>query len=329
MCTASAWISPICIFHGPQALLLNWQTLKGSMKINYEYGVSDEMLNNWIFGKRLRDREKMNMKISNIICDVLLSALVIFSLFSLYLIKNGYEKMVIYPFSGVIIIAGLSAFCIRLLNWNTYKALKKGIRDDLEFLDIFCGESISEEKIKNSNFDTVRLAVISHLRMHMTTAVVDHNEKSKENILKALSIARLFFGWIGESEIFSFHQLSWNDNGSGTVVCDGKKYSYEMYSVDHPVDVKDIYRFATYDPNNCTLLGQRGFTWVRPPIGNNRGDMFCFSQAFTDDGINRYTIHTRNRITGSTETITSIPEAEFDQSFFRGKILVVFKRIEV
>ena len=299
------------------------------MKINYEYGVSNEMLNNWISGKRLRDRERMDVKISNIICDVLLSALIIFSLFFLYLKTNGYEKMVIYPFSGVIIIAGLSAFCIRFLHWNTDKALKKGIRDDLEFLDISCGKSISEEKIRDSSFDVVRLDVIAQLRSHMTSAVVDHNEKSKENILKALSIARLFFGWIGESEIFPFHQLSTKDNGSGIVVCDNKGYLYEMYSVDHPVDIKDIYRFATYDQNNCVLFGQRGFTWVNPPTGSNRGDMFCFSHVFTDDDTNRYTIHIRNRITGSTETMTSIPENEIDPKIFHGKILVVFKKIEV
>lgn len=303
--------------------------LKGSMTINHEYGVPNEVIDQWASGIKWRKdvTEKSDQVAQSIINGVLwiwMIGLLLQLLFDVSMRKN--YVLILFNVLGPITVILIAYIKIRY--HNDSKNLRKKIKGDWKELSNFvpCLDDVG-----GMSYPESRLFTIIGLRNHMINAVVSGDKEKKEYILNLLYKARLFFGWINESEIFPFSQISVKDKEAGecVITCNGEKYSYELYSVNHFISVNDIYAFASDSHAGRALLGYAGIVWVRLPnnLRHQGKEVFCFCPVYIDDdGTRSHTIQFKQHIGCVTEMIA--PEGAISPELFKGKILVVFKKLK-
>lgn len=305
--------------------------LKGSMTINREYGVPNEVIDSWISGIKWRKdvTEKSDQVAQSIINSVLwiwMIGLLLQLLFDVSMRKN--YVLVFFNVLGPITVISITYIKIRYNSDS--KSLRKKIEGDWKELSNFV-PSLGD--VSGMSYSESRSFTIVGLRKHMTDAVVRGDNDKKERILNLLYKARLFFGWINESEIFPFSQISVKGKAAGEciITCNREEYSYELYSVDHFVNVNDIYAFASCSHAGRALLGYAGIVWVSLPnnLRHEAKGIFCFCPVYIDDnGTRRHTIQFKDRDTGGVEEMISVPDGEINPELFKGKILVVFKKLK-
>lgn len=305
--------------------------LKGSMTINREYGVPNEVIDQWISGIKWRkDVTDKSDKVAQIIINIVLHIWMIGLLPQPFIDMPMRKNYVLVLFNVLGLITVISITYIKIRYNSDSKSLRKKIEGDWKELSNFV-PSLGD--VSGMSYSESRLFTIVGLRKHMTGAVVRGDKDKKERILNLLYKARLFFGWINESEIFPFSQIS--VKGKGSCECTdtyrGRQYSYELYWINHPVSADDLYFFASDSINERILLVRPGILWLNIPkdLGHEAKGIFCFCPVYVDyDGTRRHTIQFKDRDTGEVEEMISVPDGEINPEIFKGKVMVVFKKLK-
>lgn len=294
ICTASAWIRPICMLCGSQALLLKRQ--RGNMHIDKDYGLPIELVRNWKKKNSwIYDSSQYNRKISIIIISFLLITFLSMMSIMAFVEFANQKKLLIY---GSVIISIVFFLVYKYIDFQRNNLVKQTIQSDwLDIRNLIVTEKAFTGYLMpgDDSFEGVSFNVLKGQFIEKLRALVKASEIGgchEDDIRELIDDVEMFFGNIGLGSLYHFNKLTYESE----VVYEGKRFSCTYYQITNSVSLGDLCAFLSR--NNgviCEGDTKRELPWCIPEYFIPYRKVYMVSTCREFDGFALIKIHAQYR----------------------------------
>lgn len=325
ICTASAWIRPICMLCGSQTLLLKRQ--RGNMNIDKDSGLPSELVwnwknaNTWIYDSRSFDKKVFKLSILT-----LLSFIIFGYLISHFANQANYIKYMCITIFSVVFIFFIT---FRYMYRERHKEIVETIKYDWLYIRgmVFTEIQFSNYLMPGDNtlvslsLDTLKGRFIEKLRALVRASEIGGSHEG--DIKELIDDVEMFFGNIGRSSLYHFNKLTCESE----VVYEGEKFSCTYFRIANPVSLGDLCAFLSR--NNgviCESDTKRELPWCIPEDFIPHRKIWIVSAGREFDGFALIRIHAQYRQPDGVRIC--MPNELKEEEFKSNSLGMVFVRLD-